>query len=219
MERETARPIIGATGGVGVDAVIDTVGEPTWDLSLKAVRAGRDGGRARRDRRSEPAGAAQPDLLPEHHRRRDDDGDARRAAPARRSLRHRRAPPADRLDPCARRRGDGVRARWRAATCAARSSSRSERGRFDGNDLVAGVDGATERCYGCAASPVHETAAYRVSSNRCSDGALFSFPGCGDGLRRLDRTGACLTRRSSLEDNQHVVAYWAREPSILRFCA
>jgi NADPH:quinone reductase-like Zn-dependent oxidoreductase len=40
LERETARAVIGATGGVGVDAVIDTVGEPTWDLSLKAVKPG-----------------------------------------------------------------------------------------------------------------------------------------------------------------------------------
>jgi NADPH:quinone reductase-like Zn-dependent oxidoreductase len=40
LERETTRAIIRATGGVGVDAVIDTVGEPTWDLSLKAVRPG-----------------------------------------------------------------------------------------------------------------------------------------------------------------------------------
>jgi NADPH:quinone reductase-like Zn-dependent oxidoreductase len=40
VERETARAVIGATGGVGVDAVVDTVGEPTWDLSLKAVRPG-----------------------------------------------------------------------------------------------------------------------------------------------------------------------------------
>jgi NADPH:quinone reductase-like Zn-dependent oxidoreductase len=40
LERETTRAIIGATGGVGVDAVVDTVGEPTWDLSLKAVRPG-----------------------------------------------------------------------------------------------------------------------------------------------------------------------------------
>jgi NADPH:quinone reductase-like Zn-dependent oxidoreductase len=40
VERETARAVIGATGGTGVDAVIDTVGEPTWDLSLKAVRPG-----------------------------------------------------------------------------------------------------------------------------------------------------------------------------------
>jgi NADPH:quinone reductase-like Zn-dependent oxidoreductase len=37
-ERETARALIGATGGMGVDAVIDTVGEPTWELSLRAVR-------------------------------------------------------------------------------------------------------------------------------------------------------------------------------------
>jgi NADPH:quinone reductase-like Zn-dependent oxidoreductase len=40
VERETARAVIGATGGMGVDAVIDTVGEPTWDLSRKAVRPG-----------------------------------------------------------------------------------------------------------------------------------------------------------------------------------
>ena len=40
VERETARAVIGATGGLGVDAVIDTVGEPTWDLSLRAVRPG-----------------------------------------------------------------------------------------------------------------------------------------------------------------------------------
>jgi NADPH:quinone reductase-like Zn-dependent oxidoreductase len=40
VERETARAVVAATGGIGVDAVIDTVGEPTWDLSLKAVRPG-----------------------------------------------------------------------------------------------------------------------------------------------------------------------------------
>jgi NADPH:quinone reductase-like Zn-dependent oxidoreductase len=40
VARETARAVVGATGGVGVDAVIDTVGEPTWDLSLRAVRPG-----------------------------------------------------------------------------------------------------------------------------------------------------------------------------------
>jgi NADPH:quinone reductase-like Zn-dependent oxidoreductase len=40
LERETTRALIGATGGVGVDAVVDTVGEPTWDLSLKAVKPG-----------------------------------------------------------------------------------------------------------------------------------------------------------------------------------
>jgi NADPH:quinone reductase-like Zn-dependent oxidoreductase len=40
VARETARAVIGATGGLGVDAVIDTVGEPTWDLSLRAVRPG-----------------------------------------------------------------------------------------------------------------------------------------------------------------------------------
>ena len=40
VERETARAVIGATDGLGVDAVVDTVGEPTWDLSLRAVRPG-----------------------------------------------------------------------------------------------------------------------------------------------------------------------------------
>jgi NADPH:quinone reductase-like Zn-dependent oxidoreductase len=40
VERETARAVVGATGGIGVDAVVDTVGEPTWDLSLRAVRPG-----------------------------------------------------------------------------------------------------------------------------------------------------------------------------------
>jgi len=40
VERETARAVIKATGGTGVDAVVDTVGEPTWDLSLRAVRPG-----------------------------------------------------------------------------------------------------------------------------------------------------------------------------------
>jgi len=39
-ERETAREVITATGGMGVDAVIETVGEPTWELSLRAVRPG-----------------------------------------------------------------------------------------------------------------------------------------------------------------------------------
>jgi NADPH:quinone reductase-like Zn-dependent oxidoreductase len=40
LERETARAVVRATGGVGVDAVVDTVGEPTWDLSLRAVKPG-----------------------------------------------------------------------------------------------------------------------------------------------------------------------------------
>lgn len=40
LEPRTARSIIGATGGVGVDAVVDSVGEPTWNLSLRAVRPG-----------------------------------------------------------------------------------------------------------------------------------------------------------------------------------
>jgi NADPH:quinone reductase-like Zn-dependent oxidoreductase len=39
-ERETARAIFAATGGRGVDAVLDTVGEPTWELSLRSVRQG-----------------------------------------------------------------------------------------------------------------------------------------------------------------------------------
>jgi D-arabinose 1-dehydrogenase-like Zn-dependent alcohol dehydrogenase len=39
-ERETARALIGATGGMGVDAVMETVGEPTWELSLRTVRPG-----------------------------------------------------------------------------------------------------------------------------------------------------------------------------------
>jgi NADPH:quinone reductase-like Zn-dependent oxidoreductase len=39
-ERQTARALIEATGGRGVDAVIETVGEPTWDLSLRSVRPG-----------------------------------------------------------------------------------------------------------------------------------------------------------------------------------
>ena len=38
--RETARAVIGATGGLGVDAVIDSVGEGTWELSLRCVRPG-----------------------------------------------------------------------------------------------------------------------------------------------------------------------------------
>ncbi|GAC1341870.1 MAG: zinc-binding dehydrogenase [Candidatus Dormibacteria bacterium] len=38
-ERATAKAILTATDG-GVDAVIETVGEPTWDLSLRAVRPG-----------------------------------------------------------------------------------------------------------------------------------------------------------------------------------
>ena len=39
-EREAARALIGLTGGMGVDAVIETVGEPTWDLTLRAVKPG-----------------------------------------------------------------------------------------------------------------------------------------------------------------------------------
>jgi NADPH:quinone reductase-like Zn-dependent oxidoreductase len=40
VERGSAREIVRATGGLGVDAVMETVGEPTWDLSLRAVRPG-----------------------------------------------------------------------------------------------------------------------------------------------------------------------------------
>ncbi|MFN2452165.1 MAG: zinc-binding dehydrogenase [Candidatus Dormibacteria bacterium] len=39
LNRDAAKAILSATGG-GVDAVIETVGEPTWDLSLRAVRVG-----------------------------------------------------------------------------------------------------------------------------------------------------------------------------------
>ena len=38
--RETARALIERTDGIGVDAVVETVGEPTWELTLRAVRAG-----------------------------------------------------------------------------------------------------------------------------------------------------------------------------------
>ena len=38
--RETARALIERTDGMGVDAVVETVGEPTWELSLRAVRVG-----------------------------------------------------------------------------------------------------------------------------------------------------------------------------------
>jgi len=40
VAKETAREVIAATDGTGVDAVIDSVGEPTWELSLRAVRPG-----------------------------------------------------------------------------------------------------------------------------------------------------------------------------------
>jgi D-arabinose 1-dehydrogenase-like Zn-dependent alcohol dehydrogenase len=40
VERESVRAIIAATGGRGVDAVIETVGEATWDVSLRSVRPG-----------------------------------------------------------------------------------------------------------------------------------------------------------------------------------
>lgn len=39
-DREAAETIRELTGGRGVDAVIETVGEPTWELSLRAVRPG-----------------------------------------------------------------------------------------------------------------------------------------------------------------------------------
>jgi NADPH:quinone reductase-like Zn-dependent oxidoreductase len=40
VERETARRVQAATGGRGADAVIESVGEPTWELSLRSVRPG-----------------------------------------------------------------------------------------------------------------------------------------------------------------------------------
>jgi hypothetical protein len=46
--------------------------------------------------------------------------------------------------------------------------------------------------------------------------------GCGDQAipRPGDWSRECVPGRvQPLEDNQHVVAYWGREPSILRFCA
>jgi len=39
-DRETANAVKQLTGGRGVDAVIETVGEPTWDISVRAVRPG-----------------------------------------------------------------------------------------------------------------------------------------------------------------------------------
>jgi NADPH:quinone reductase-like Zn-dependent oxidoreductase len=38
--RDAAKSIIGLTGSDGVDAVIESVGEPTWQTSLRAVRSG-----------------------------------------------------------------------------------------------------------------------------------------------------------------------------------
>lgn len=38
--RGTARALIERTDGMGVDAVVETVGEPTWELSLRSVRVG-----------------------------------------------------------------------------------------------------------------------------------------------------------------------------------
>ena len=38
-DRDSIKALVARTGG-GVDAVIETVGEPTWDLSLRAVRPG-----------------------------------------------------------------------------------------------------------------------------------------------------------------------------------
>lgn len=38
--RDAAKSIMGLTGGDGVDAVIESVGEPTWQTSLRAVRQG-----------------------------------------------------------------------------------------------------------------------------------------------------------------------------------
>ncbi|HEY6379497.1 MAG TPA: zinc-binding dehydrogenase, partial [Candidatus Dormibacteraeota bacterium] len=39
-ERGAHRQVLALTGGRGVDAVIDSVGEPTWDLSLRSLRPG-----------------------------------------------------------------------------------------------------------------------------------------------------------------------------------
>jgi len=39
-DRDTAREVRRLTGGRGADAVIETVGEPTWEVSLRSVRAG-----------------------------------------------------------------------------------------------------------------------------------------------------------------------------------
>jgi NADPH:quinone reductase-like Zn-dependent oxidoreductase len=37
-DRESSKQLAAMTGGNGVDAVIETVGEPTWEFSLRAVR-------------------------------------------------------------------------------------------------------------------------------------------------------------------------------------
>jgi NADPH:quinone reductase-like Zn-dependent oxidoreductase len=37
-DREASKQVAALTGGRGVDAVIETVGEPTWEFSLRAVR-------------------------------------------------------------------------------------------------------------------------------------------------------------------------------------
>jgi len=37
-DRDAVKQVLGMTGGRGVDAVIDTVGEATWEFSLRAVR-------------------------------------------------------------------------------------------------------------------------------------------------------------------------------------
>jgi NADPH:quinone reductase-like Zn-dependent oxidoreductase len=39
-EPQSSREVMALTGGRGVDAVLETVGEPTWELSLRSVRAG-----------------------------------------------------------------------------------------------------------------------------------------------------------------------------------
>ena len=39
-DREGQARVRAATGGVGVDAVIETVGEPTWEMSLRCLRPG-----------------------------------------------------------------------------------------------------------------------------------------------------------------------------------
>ena len=62
-----------------VDAVMETVGEATWSHSLKALQAGRPTRRLRRDFRGQPAGRAQPGVLPAAVRRGFDHGHAGRA--------------------------------------------------------------------------------------------------------------------------------------------
>ena len=57
-----------------VDAVMETVGEPTWDHSLKSLTPGRDPGRLRRDRRAPRGHRPAPGVLPPAADRRLDHG-------------------------------------------------------------------------------------------------------------------------------------------------